>query len=255
MKTVIEVKNIAKKYEIHPEGRSYKILQKDILQKIKQPLSFFKNNQRQEFWALKDISFSVKKGEIIGIIGRNSSGKSTLLRILGGVTPPSSGQAIIRGRVSSLLEAGPGFHQELTGRENVFLNGIILGMPKRIIEEKYDEIVEFSGIKEFINVPVKFYSSGMYVRLAFSISVHLLPEILLLDEILSVGDAEFQKRSMVKVKEIVMKKNATTLLVTHNINLAKSMCSRIILLADGEVKMLGDPQSVINCYLNNIVNR
>lgn len=251
MKNVIEVKNISKKYEIHPEGRSYKILQRDILQKLKNPLSFFRNDKRQEFWALKNISFSVKKGEIVGIIGRNGSGKSTLLRILGGISPPSSGEVIIRGKVSSLLEAGPGFHQELTGRENIFLNGIILGMPKKIIEEKYEEIVEFSGVKNFINIPVKFYSSGMYVRLAFSISAHLLPEILLLDEILSVGDAEFQRKSLEKIKSLVQRDNVTVLLVSHNMEHVRDFCQKVIFLEKGEVKKIASADSVINSYLKN----
>lgn len=251
MKTVIEVKNISKKYQIHPEGRPYKLLQKDILRKIKQPFELFRKDKKEEFWALRNISFTVKKGEIIGIIGKNGSGKSTLLKILGQITPPSEGQAIIRGKVSSLLEAGPGFHQELTGRENVFLNGIILGIPKKIIERKYNEIVEFSGIEKFIDIPVKFYSSGMYVRLAFSISVHLLPEIFLLDEILSVGDAEFQQKSMEKVKELVQNKNSSVILVSHNLQSVRELCQRVILLDEGKVKKIGKPETVIENYLKN----
>lgn len=251
MKNVIEVKNVSKKYEIHPEDRSYKILQRDILQKLKNPLSFFRGGEKEEFWALKNISFSVEKGEVVGIVGRNGSGKSTLLRILGGISPPSSGEVSIRGKVSSLLEAGSGFHQELTGRENIFLNGIILGMPKKVIEEKYDEIVEFSGVKDFINVPVKFYSTGMYVRLAFSISVYLLPEILLLDEILAVGDAEFQRRSLEKIKRLVQRDNITVLLVSHNMEYVREFCQKVIFLEKGEIKKIANADSVINSYLKN----
>lgn len=252
MNTVIEVNSVSKKYELHTEGRPYKILQKDIIKYIKDPFYLFKRKKiKKEFWALKNVSFQLYKGEIMGVIGQNGSGKSTLLRILGQITTPTKGNVVIRGKVNSLLEVGPGFHLELTGRENIFLNGIILGISRKKIEERFNRIVKFSGIRKFIDTPVKYYSSGMYVRLAFSIAVNLEPDILLLDEILSVGDAEFQQKSLEKVKELVEKNNITVLMVSHNLVHIKEFCKRVILLENGKIKKIGFPDEIITYYLQN----
>ena len=207
MTAIIEVKNLGKKYNIG-ERQGYVAL-RDVLTNIaKSPARWFGGKVKtvlgqadaNEFWALKDVNFTVEKGEVLGIIGRNGAGKSTLLKILSQITPPTTGEIKLRGRVGSLLEVGTGFHPELTGRENIFLNGAILGMRKKEIEKKFEEIVEFSGVGKFLDMPVKRYSSGMYVRLAFSVAAHMEPEILIVDEVLAVGDAEFQKSVWVKWK-------------------------------------------------------
>ena len=201
-------------------------------------------------WALKNVSFDVKPGEVIGVIGQNGAGKSTLLKILSRITYPTSGTVHLNGRVSSLLEVGTGFHPELTGRENIYLNGTILGMTRAEIDRKLDEIVEFSGISKFIDTPVKFYSSGMGVRLAFSVAAHLEPEILLIDEVLSVGDAAFQKKSLGKMEE-VSQQGRTVLFVSHNMGAVRALCSRGLLLESGMLKMDDDVDSVINTYLSS----
>jgi lipopolysaccharide transport system ATP-binding protein len=201
-------------------------------------------------WAVRDVSFEVKKGEVLGIIGRNGAGKSTLLKILTKVTDPTIGQAEMHGRVSSLLEVGTGFHQELTGRENIYLNGTILGMRKKEIESKYDQIVDFSGVEKFINTPVKRYSSGMRVRLAFSVAAHLEPEVLLIDEVLAVGDADFQKKCLNKMEE-VGKEGRTVIFVSHNMNAVTRLCDRVILLEEGMLIEDGPPHQVIKTYLNS----
>ena len=190
--------------------------------------------QAQEFWALKDVSFEVKQGEVVGLIGRNGAGKSTLLKILTRITEPTEGQAQIRGRVGSLLEVGSGFHPELTGRENVYLNGAILGMKKREIDTKFDEIVAFAEVEEFINTPVKHYSSGMYMRLAFSVAAHLETEVLLVDEVLAVGDMRFQKKCLNKMQDIG-KHGRTVLFVSHNMPAIANLCQRAILLDQGKI--------------------
>src|ERR1700730_15925505 len=179
----------------------------------------------EQFWALRDVSFEVKRGEVLGIIGRNGAGKSTLLKILSRITEPDRGRVELTGRVASLLEVGTGFHPELTGRENIFLNGAILGMKKTEIRRKFDEIVAFSDVERFLDTPVKQYSSGMYVRLAFSVAVHLEPEILVLDEVLAVGDVEFQKKCLDKMKEVASRQGRTILLVSHNMAVVESMCA------------------------------
>ncbi len=202
-----------------------------------------------EFWALKDISFEVNKGEAVGIIGRNGAGKSTILKILSRITTPSSGKVVINGRVASLLEVGTGFHPELTGRENIFMNGSLLGMKKIEIKKKFDEIVEFSGVEKFIDTPVKYYSSGMYVRLAFAVAAHLEPEILIVDEVLAVGDAEFQKKCLGKMEE-VGKHGRTILFVSHNMTAVSSLCKKVLYLDKGEVAGYGDTGSMINKYLS-----
>lgn len=200
-------------------------------------------------WALRDASFTIKRGEVVGFIGRNGAGKSTLLKILTRITPPTSGHAKIRGRVASLLEVGTGFHQELTGRENIYLNGTILGMTKREVERKYDEIVDFSGVERFIDTPVKRYSSGMAVRLAFAVAAHLEPEILIIDEVLAVGDAAFQRKCISKMQD-VRKQGRTVLFVSHNMPAVAMLCSRAILLDGGKIVVDGPPSEVIGSYLS-----
>ena len=202
---------------------------------------------KETFWALKDVSFEVKKGEVVGIIGHNGAGKSTLLKVLSRIVEPTKGRAEIYGRVSSLLEVGTGFHGELTGRENIYLNAALLGMSGREINHKFDEIVDFSGVEQFIDTPVKKYSSGMYVRLAFSVAAHLEPDILIVDEVLSVGDASFQQKCLGKMDE-VRKKGRTVLVVSHSIETIESLCQSCILLHHGEVDAEGDTKSVVAQY-------
>ncbi len=204
----------------------------------------------EQFWALNDVSFQVKKGDVLGVIGRNGAGKSTLLKILSQVTMPTSGQIKVKGRIASLLEVGTGFHPELTGRENIFLNGAILGMTKAEIRQKFDEIVAFSEIEEFIDTPVKRYSSGMYVRLAFAVAAHLEPEILICDEVLAVGDFEFQKKCMGKMQD-VSKGGRTILFVSHNMASIRSLCTKGLLLENGKISMFGPVESVAEIYLNS----
>lgn len=199
-------------------------------------------------WSLKDVSFDVKQGEILGIVGRNGAGKSTLLKILSRVTGPTSGTVKMRGRVASLLEVGTGFHPELTGRENIFLNGAILGMTKNEIKRKFDEIVDFSGVERYIDTPVKRYSSGMYVRLAFGVAAHLEPEILIIDEVLAVGDAEFQKKCLGKMKDVSDKEGRTVLFVSHNMVAVKSLCTKGILMQRGEIIHTGTASDIVDHY-------
>lgn len=201
-------------------------------------------------WALQDINFSVKQGEVLGIIGRNGAGKSTLLKILSKVTSPTKGNIKVKGRIASLLEVGTGFHPELTGRENIFLNGAILGMTKSEIRAKFDEIVAFSGVEKYIDTPVKRYSSGMYVRLAFAVAAHLEPEILIVDEVLAVGDAEFQKKCLGKMKD-VSGEGRTVLFVSHNMAAVKSLCKRGLVLENGEIAFLGETDNAISRYLGS----
>lgn len=207
-------------------------------------------SQEDIIWALRDISFSIKRGEVVGFIGRNGAGKSTLLKLLTRITPPSRGQAVIQGSVASLLEVGTGFHRELTGRENIYLNGTILGMTRREVERKFDEIVEFSGVERFLDTPVKRYSSGMAVRLAFAVAAHLEPEILIVDEVLAVGDASFQKKCISKMQD-VREQGRTVLFVSHNMPAVAMLCSRSILLRGGKMVMDGSPHDVISRYLNS----
>ncbi len=202
----------------------------------------------EEFWALKDISFEVKRGEVLGIIGRNGAGKSTLLKILSRITEPTEGRVTINGRVASLLEVGTGFHSELTGRENVFLNGAILGMTRAEIRRKFDEIIAFAEVEKFLDTPVKRYSSGMYVRLAFAVAAHLEPEILIVDEVLAVGDAEFQKKCLGKMDEVSRRDGRTVLLVSHNMGTLLSLCQTAMLLKNGEIADAGPTSRVIQSY-------
>jgi lipopolysaccharide transport system ATP-binding protein len=204
----------------------------------------------EEFWALKDVNFEVKRGEVVGIIGRNGAGKSTLLKILSRVTEPTEGRVLLRGRVASLLEVGTGFQQELTGRENIFLNGAILGMTRREIARKFDEIVAFAEVEKFLDTPVKRYSSGMYVRLAFAVAAHLEPEILIIDEVLAVGDAEFQKKCLGKMDEVSRRQGRTVLFVSHNMGIVTSLCPRVIWLNYGAAERDGSARAVIDDYLH-----
>lgn len=201
-------------------------------------------------WALKNINFEVKHGEVLGIIGRNGAGKSTLLKILSRTTTPTTGSVKIKGRVASLLEVGTGFHPDLSGRENIFLNGAILGMTKKEIKSKFDEIVDFAGVERYIDTPVKRYSSGMYVRLAFGVAAHLEPEILIVDEVLAVGDAEFQKKALGKMKDVSKMDGRTVLFVSHNMTAIKNLCPSAIYLDNGTIKYSGDTNKAISLYFN-----
>ena len=210
----------------------------------------------EQFWALKNVSFEVKRGDVFGIIGRNGAGKSTLLKILSRITEPTDGRVSLLGRVASLLEVGTGFHPELTGRENVFLNGAILGMTKREIQKKFDEIVAFADVEKFLDTPVKRYSSGMYVRLAFAVAAHLEQEILIVDEVLAVGDAEFQKKCLGKMDEVSRLQGRTVLLVTHNMGIVTSLCPTAIWLENGHIREQGSTRSLVTQYLaQNIPNQ
>jgi lipopolysaccharide transport system ATP-binding protein len=252
----ISAENLSKCFKIAHQGRGlpgYRTLRDDLTSLPGKLLSRFGRNGRatsEIFWALKDVSFEVKQGEVLGIIGRNGAGKSTLLKILTRITEPTSGFADIYGRVGALLEVGTGFHPELTGRENIFLNGAILGMSRVEIRKKFDEIVAFAEIEKFLDTPVKHYSSGMYVRLAFAVAAHLDPEILLVDEVLAVGDAEFQKKCLGKMGEVAAKEGRTIIFVSHNLDAICHLCSRCILLNKGEIEKVGPPREVVATYLS-----
>ncbi len=256
-KPIIEVKNVSKTYKIRHETGSYVTLRDVLANTFKHPLRFLKKkakevaglDKEETFWALRDINFNVAKGEIIGIIGANGAGKSTLLKLLSQITPPSHGEIIIRGNMASLLEVGTGFHPELTGRENIFLNGAILGMSKKEISEKFAQIIEFSGVEQFLDTPVKHYSSGMYVRLAFSVAVHMEPDILIIDEVLAVGDSEFQKKCLQKMEEITQKEDRTILFVSHNLVSVQNLCKKTILIEKGRIKKIGPTKEVTESYV------
>lgn len=205
----------------------------------------------EDFWALKDVSFSVQRGEVLGIIGRNGAGKSTLLKILSRITEPTTGEIRIRGRVASLLEVGTGFHPELTGRENIYLNGAILGMRRREIARKFDEIIDFSGVEKFLDTPVKRYSSGMYVRLAFAVAAHLEPEILIVDEVLAVGDGEFQKKCLNRMEVVSDKENRSIVFVSHNMNAIRKLCGRSLRLDHGRLADFGPTAGVVDRYVQS----
>jgi lipopolysaccharide transport system ATP-binding protein len=217
---------------------------------VKSSFSRNGNSRQQTLWALKDISFDAQRGEVIGIIGRNGAGKSTLLRILARITKPTNGEIDIYGRLGTLLEIGTGFHPDLTGRENIFLNGTILGMKVREIKRKFDEIVAFSGVEQFLETPVKHYSSGMYLRLAFSIAAHFEPEVLLLDEVIAVGDLSFQKKCFEKMRA-VSREGRTIFLVSHNLGSIQSLCKRVLLLRAGRLCEEQDAQKAIEIYVND----
>ena len=221
------------------------------------PLSHFDlpgQIESNQFWALRDVGFQVREGEVLGIIGKNGAGKSTLLKILSRITEPTTGEARIRGRVASMLEVGTGFHHELSGRENIFLNGAILGMKRREVASKFDAIVDFSGVEEFIDTPVKRYSSGMYVRLAFAVAAHLEPDILMVDEVLAVGDTAFQKKCLGKMNEVSSQSGRTVLFVSHNMNAVENICDQCLYLKNGQVNELSsDVEGVIGHYLTDSI--
>jgi lipopolysaccharide transport system ATP-binding protein len=249
--TAIQVQQLGKSYRItHSARSSYKTIQEDVLGLIKRPFQRSSGSSRREtFWALQDVSFEVKHGEVLGIIGQNGAGKSTLLKILSRITKPTTGSADIYGRVGSLLEVGTGFHPELTGRENIFLNGAILGMTRREIQRRFDEIVAFAEIEQFLDTPAKRYSSGMYMRLAFAVAAHLDPEILVVDEVLAVGDAEFQKKSLGKMSEVA-KGGRTVLFVSHNMDAVLNLCQRAIVLERGKIMTNAPVLDSVQKYLS-----
>lgn len=249
-KPIIEINHLSKKYK-KGEYLRYYSFRETLTRVISCPFVKNRNKHNGSFWALKDVNFSVKEGEVLGVIGPNGAGKSTLLKILSRITYPTEGNVIMRGRVGSLLEVGTGFHQELTGRENIFLNGSILGMRQSEIKKKFDEIVDFSGVSKFINMPIKHYSSGMYMRLAFAVAAHLDPEILLIDEVLAVGDASFQKKCISKMEEISKSEGRTILFVSHNMSAISILCKRSILLNKGCVEYDGLTAKAIDRYLIN----
>lgn len=254
---VIEVKGLGKKYRIGKAEKKSETLVGSIINGLKQPLENLRkirsltrlNDEEDIVWALRDVSFEVKEGEVLGIIGHNGAGKSTLLKILSRITEPSVGEVQIKGRVAALLEVGTGFHPELTGRENVYMNGTILGMRKKEIDRKLDEIVAFSGVEKFLDTPVKFYSSGMRVRLGFSVAAHLEPEILIIDEVLAVGDAEFQRKCLGKMQDVSTNQGRTVLFVSHNMPSVARLCSKALLLKDGVISFKGSTQDTIERYL------
>ncbi len=229
----------------------------NLLRKTKDMLAgrqIVQGDEVEEFWALKDVSFEVRRGEVLGVIGRNGAGKSTLLKVLSRITEPTEGRVTISGRVASLLEVGTGFHPELSGRENIYLNGAILGMSRGEIRRKFDEIVDFAEVEKFLDTPVKRYSSGMYVRLAFAVAAHLEPEILIVDEVLAVGDAEFQKKCLDKM-EAVAGHERTVLFVSHNIAAIQRLCNRAVLLSAGRVEQFGESSSVVSAYVSHLSSR
>ncbi|MCD4762204.1 ABC transporter ATP-binding protein [bacterium] len=255
--SVIEVKNLSKKYQLNERSN---VTLRDTFYNLKDIL--FKSvgenkgeGKKEIFYALNDVSFKVKKNETLGIIGANGAGKSTLLKIISRITPPTNGEVKIKGKISSLLEVGTGFHPELTARDNIYLNGAILGMNRIEINKKFGDIVEFSGIRRFLDTPVKRFSSGMYVRLAFSVAAHMEPDILIIDEVLSVGDAKFQKKCLGKMDEITRESSRTILFVSHNMDAIIDLCDRCILLDKGKIKMIGQTADVVDCYLDNKIEK
>jgi len=249
MSTAITAEGLAKQYRIGQYRQAYGTLRDSLVHAAKLLARREHVAETRDIWALQDVSFDVQEGEVLGVIGRNGAGKSTLLKILTRITSPTAGRAEIRGRVGSLLEVGTGFHPELTGRENIYLNGSILGMKRREIAGKLPEIIEFSGIEKFLDTPVKRYSSGMYVRLAFSVAAHLEPEILLVDEVLAVGDAEFQRRCLGRMEEYGTS-GRTVVFVSHNMPAVSRLCERVILLSGGTIAMDGPAEEVVAHYLH-----
>ncbi len=242
---VVKVENLSKKYQIGKK-QSYLTLRDQL---VTLPQRIFRKQKTEEFWALKNVSFEVKRGEVLGVIGRNGAGKTTLLKILSRITEPTKGKVTMKGKVASMLEVGTGFNPELTGRENIYLNGVILGMSRQEIQSKFDKIVEFSGISRFLDTPVKRYSSGMYVRLAFAVAAHLDTDILLVDEVLAVGDAEFQKKCLSKMSDL-SKFGKTVIFVSHNIDSVNSLCHKGIMLDKGKIAYCGSIETVIKEYYN-----
>jgi lipopolysaccharide transport system ATP-binding protein len=250
MAVAIEAQDLSKRYRIGQMQAAYGTLRDSLAHAAARIAGREPESEKQEIWALRDVSFQVREGEVLGVIGRNGAGKSTLLKILTRITTPTSGRAVIRGRVGSLLEVGTGFNPELTGRENVFLNGSILGMKRREIQRKLDDIIEFSGVEKFLDTPVKRYSSGMAVRLAFSVAAHLEPEIMLVDEVLAVGDAEFQQRCLGRMEDL-SGEGRTVLFVSHNMQAVNQLCDRAIWLEGGRLHEEGEPSDVVTDYLHS----
>ena len=255
MKPIIKVENLSKEYVIGAQQKPYSTFRESLLDAARAPLNLMRRSNgetagKNRFWALKDINFEVQPGEVVGVIGRNGAGKSTLLKVLSRITEPTRGRIELFGRIGSLLEVGTGFHPELTGRENVFLNGAILGMRREEITSKFDEIIDFAEIENFIDTPVKHYSSGMYTRLAFAVAANLEPEVLIVDEVLAVGDAEFQKKCLGKMKN-VSQQGRTVLFVSHNIGVIRQLCQKGIYLSSGEVAFCGDIEETTACYLTS----
>jgi lipopolysaccharide transport system ATP-binding protein len=248
MKPILEIQQVGKRYRIQHVIGGYLSLRERLLSALK-----FERNNSEDFWALKEVSFEVRPGESVGIIGRNGAGKSTLLKILSKITPPTTGRIVSRGRIASLLEVGTGFHPELTGRENIFFNGSLLGMKRKEIESTFDEIVDFSGVEKFLDTPLKHFSSGMQLRLAFSVAAYLEPEILIIDEVLAVGDAEFQKKCLGKMED-VSKSGRTILFVSHNMAAIENLCTRAILLDAGRLVMNGSVNEVTLRYQQTFTN-
>ncbi len=256
----IRVENVGKKYRIGALQTEVKTMREAMLEIAISPVRRFTKDSRNrprkkytEIWALKDVSFDVEVGEVVGVIGSNGAGKSTLFKILSRITRPTTGNIDIYGRVGSLLEVGTGFHQELTGRENVYLNGTILGMQRLVIDQRFDEIVAFSGIEKFIDTPVKYYSSGMYVRLAFAVAAHLDAEIMLVDEVLSVGDLQFRQKCLRKISDLATG-GRTVLFISHNLNAVKTLCERVILLVDGQITSEGEASTVIDLFSKDVLD-
>jgi len=252
MKPIIRVEGLSKEYRLGARQSAYGTLRESVVDAMRAPFDRLRRgngkSDEQIIWALKNLNFEIEPGEVLGIIGRNGAGKSTLLKVLSRITEPTSGRAELFGRVASLLEVGTGFHPELTGRENIYLNGAVLGMKRVEIERKFDQIVEFSELEKFLDTPVKRYSSGMYMRLAFAVASHLEPEILVVDEVLAVGDAQFQKKSLGKMSSVATK-GRTVLFVSHNMVAVQSLCHRVIWLDQGNIIEHGTTTSVVNNYL------
>lgn len=255
MQPIIEVQHLSKRYRINPAGKSsvrYATLRESLAAAMRKPFARGNGQKKGEIlWALDDVSFDVMPGEVMGIIGPNGAGKSTLLAILSRIIEPTGGRAALYGRVASLLEVGTGFHPDLSGRENIYLNGAVLGMRRREIDARFDEIVAFAEVETFIDTAVKRYSSGMYVRLAFAIAAHLDPEILILDEVLAVGDASFQKKCFGKMNDVT-RSGRTVLLVSHNLATVSELCERAILLQHGRLDAQGPAASVVAHYLASV---
>lgn len=251
MKPAIDIRNLGKQYRLH-EAPPYVALRDILSQSVKKVFSTAE--KRETFWALRDINLQIEPGERVGIIGRNGAGKSTLLKIISRITPPTTGEAFIRGRVGSLLEVGTGFHPELTGRENIYLNGSILGLKKAEITRQLDAIIDFSGVEKFIDTPLKHYSSGMQLRLAFSVAAHLEPEILLIDEVLAVGDLEFQKKCLGKMEEVSKNDGRTILFVSHDLGAVSTLTNKCLLLNQGKLECLTRTEDAINQYTSLFLN-
>lgn len=255
MSSAIQVSELSKRYRIRrTDGAAYRTLREEIVHAATAPLRWLTGKRApppEDFWALRDVSFTVPPGEVMGVIGRNGAGKSTLLKILSRVTRPTHGRVEMRGRVGSLLEVGTGFHPELTGRENIFLSGAILGMKRRDIVSRFDEIVDFAGIERFLDTPVKRYSSGMYVRLGFSLAAHLAPDILIVDEVLAVGDAEFRRRCLGKMNAVASE-GRTVVFVSHDLVAVEMLCRRVMVLANGQIAFDGGVREALGNYLPNL---